>query len=165
MVQLLEPREQGLEMGTVTVPEVDEAAARRQLRDQITRLEAQLGECFVTTFQQRNRDGEASEVTGRGAAPRLLTLAELERMRDELAGRIRDGRRKIAEHADWQERNRVKLEKMRLDPGAYKFESLKKIDIGEPGCGEYTVKPRMGLIGMMMGWWHVKLSSGCPLAT
>ena len=22
-----------------------------------------------------------------------------------------------------------------------------------------------GIIGMLMGWWHVKLSSGCPLAT
>ena len=22
----------------------------------------------------------------------------------------------------------------------------------------------MGLIGMLMGWWQVKLSSGCPLA-
>jgi hypothetical protein len=20
----------------------------------------------------------------------------------------------------------------------------------------------MGIIGMLMGWWHVKLSSGCP---
>jgi hypothetical protein len=27
------------------------------------------------------------------------------------------------------------------------------------------VRPRLGLIGMLAGWWHVKLSSGCPLAT
>jgi hypothetical protein len=26
------------------------------------------------------------------------------------------------------------------------------------------VRPRLGLIGMLMGWWQVKLSSGCPLA-
>ena len=25
--------------------------------------------------------------------------------------------------------------------------------------------PRLGLIGMLMGWWQVKLSSGCPLAS
>jgi hypothetical protein len=25
------------------------------------------------------------------------------------------------------------------------------------------VRPRLGLIGMLMGWWQVKLSSGCPL--
>ncbi len=33
------------------------------------------------------------------------------------------------------------------------------------GCGAYQVRPRLGIIGMCMGWWHVKLSSGCPLAT
>ena len=38
-------------------------------------------------------------------------------------------------------------------------------DIGEPGCGVWQVRPRLGLIGMLMGWWEVKLSSGCPLAT
>jgi len=27
------------------------------------------------------------------------------------------------------------------------------------------VRPRVGLVGMFMGWWQVKLSSGCPLAT
>jgi hypothetical protein len=27
------------------------------------------------------------------------------------------------------------------------------------------VRPRLGLIGMLMGWWQVKLSSGCPLAS
>ena len=37
-------------------------------------------------------------------------------------------------------------------------------DVGEPGCGVWHVRPRLGLIGMLMGWWQVKLSSGCPLA-
>jgi hypothetical protein len=27
------------------------------------------------------------------------------------------------------------------------------------------VRPRLGLIGMLMGWWRVVISSGCPLAT
>jgi hypothetical protein len=26
------------------------------------------------------------------------------------------------------------------------------------------VRPRLGLIGMLCGWWQVKLSSGCPLS-
>ena len=37
-------------------------------------------------------------------------------------------------------------------------------DLGEPGCGVWQVRPRLGIIGMLMGWWQVKLSSGCPLA-
>jgi hypothetical protein len=38
-------------------------------------------------------------------------------------------------------------------------------DLGESGCGVWHVRPRLGLIGMLMGWWQVKLSSGCPLAS
>ncbi len=28
----------------------------------------------------------------------------------------------------------------------------------------WHVRPRYGLLGMLMGWWRVKISSGCPLA-
>ena len=71
----------------------------------------------------------------------------------------------IAERADLQAANRVALEKMLLDPGRYRFVRISNRDIGEPGCGVWHVRPRLGLIGMLMGWWQVKLSSGCPLAT
>jgi hypothetical protein len=27
------------------------------------------------------------------------------------------------------------------------------------------VRPRWSFIGMLMGWWRVVISSGCPLAT
>ena len=37
-------------------------------------------------------------------------------------------------------------------------------DIGEPSCRTWRSVPRLGLVGMLMGWWRVKLSSGCPLA-
>ena len=39
-----------------------------------------------------------------------------------------------------------------------------RADVGEPGCGRWHSRPRLGLIGMLMGWWRVKVSSGCPLA-
>jgi hypothetical protein len=29
----------------------------------------------------------------------------------------------------------------------------------------WHVRPRLGLVGMLAGWWQVKLSSGCPLAS
>src|SRR5947209_8298032 len=75
--------------GLAPAPEVDERAARRSLRDQIARLERELGNAFVSAFPRTGVDGRV------------------------------------------------------------------------PGAG----RPRLGLIGMMMGWWQVKLSSGCPLAT
>ena len=54
---------------------------------------------------------------------------------------------------------------MLLEPKRHKFARLYRADVDMGGCGAYEVRPRLGLIGMLMGWWHVKLSSGCPLAT
>jgi hypothetical protein len=53
---------------------------------------------------------------------------------------------------------------MLLDPARHRFARVSCQDLGQPGCGVWQVRPRLGLIGMLMGWWEVKLSSGCPLA-
>jgi hypothetical protein len=62
-----------------------------------------------------------------------------------------------------QAANRLRLEHMLLEPAKHRFASVSCHDLGEPGCGVWHVRPRLGLIGMLMGWWQVKLSSGCPL--
>jgi hypothetical protein len=142
------------------VTEVDERAARKSLRSQIARLERDLAEAFVTAYRMGGL-GRGPEVSG---DPRLLDLGELERVRDDLAERLRAARVTIAERADLQADYRVRLERMLLDPARHRFERIGLSDLGEPGCGVWQVRPRMGLIGMMMGWWQVKLSSGCPLA-
>jgi hypothetical protein len=54
---------------------------------------------------------------------------------------------------------------MRLEPGRYRWVRVYAADFGEPGCQSWQVRPRLGLLGMLMGWWEVKHSSGCPLAT
>ncbi len=97
------------------------------------------------------------------AIPRLLDLGELERVRDELAERLRSARVTIAERAEVQAANRLYLERMLLEPAKHRFARVSCRDLGEPGCGVWQVRPRLGLIGMLMGWWQVKLSSGCPL--
>jgi hypothetical protein len=143
------------------VSEEDERAARRALRLQVARLERELAEAFVTAYPM---GGLEQEPTLTSAAPRLLDLGDLERVRDELAARVRAARATITERADAQAANRLRLERMLLDPGRYRFVRIANRDIGEPGCGVWHVGPRLGLIGMLMGWWQVKLSSGCPLA-
>ncbi|HEV3390537.1 MAG TPA: hypothetical protein VG057_16065 [Solirubrobacteraceae bacterium] len=143
-------------------PEQDERGARRSLRAQIDKLERELADAFVTAYPMGGLD--RVEPAGSYAGPRLLGLGELERVRDELAVRVQVARKSIADRADAQAANRVRLEKMLLEPGRYRFVRIANRDIGEPGCGEWFVRPRLGLIGMLMGWWEVKLSSGCPLA-
>jgi len=146
----------------LVAPERGERAARRSLRAQIDRLERELADAFVTAFPMGGLDEEPARPS---AAPRLLDLGELERVRDELAARVHAARATIATRAEQQASCRVALEKMLLDPGRYRFMRIANREIGEPGCGVWYVRPRLGLIGMLMGWWEVKLSSGCPLAT
>jgi hypothetical protein len=140
--------------------ELDELAARRSLRTQIARLERELADAFVTAYPMGGFDQPLPE---RGRDPRLLDLGELERARDELAERLRAARVTIAERAEVQAANRLYLEQILLEPAKHRFARVSCRDLGEPGCGAWEVRPRLGLIGMLMGWWQVKLSSGCPL--
>ncbi len=141
---------------------VDEAAARRMLRDQIARLERQLGDALVSAFPQVAID---VRVPAPARGPRLLSLAQIEEHRDALADKLREARLVLEQRGAEVEGNRVLLERMLANPGRYKFARLHRADVDMGGCGAWQVRPRLGLIGMMMGWWQVKLSSGCPLAT
>jgi hypothetical protein len=142
------------------VPGVDERAARRSLRAQVAKLERELADAFVTAYSMGGLEPPADA----GGEPRLLDLGELERVRDELAERLHCARVRISQQADLEAERRVCLERMLLDPASYRFARVSRHELGQPGCGVWQVRPRLGLIGMLMGWWQVKLSSGCPLA-
>jgi len=139
---------------------IDEAAARRSLRAQVARLECQLARLAADASP---RDRIVWE-TGTRHGPRLLGLGDLERLRDDLAERLHAVREVLAARAEREARMRDLLERMLRDPGRHRFVRVTQADVGEPGCGAWHVRPRLGLIGMLMGWWQVKLSSGCPLA-
>jgi hypothetical protein len=136
-------------------------AARRSLRTQIARLERELAHAFVTAYPL---GGLEPPPKARFSQGRLLDLGQLELVRDELAQRLAAARLRIAERAGQQAHKRLTLERMLLDPASYRNTRIACRELGEPGCGVWQVKPRLGLIGMLMGWWQVKLSSGCPLA-
>jgi hypothetical protein len=138
----------------------DELAARRSLRAQVAKLERDLADAFVTAFPLGGLERGAHHG---GREARMLDLGELERVRDELAERLQSARVTIAERAEVQEANRLYLERMLLEPSKHRFARIACSDLGEPGCGAWEVRPKLGLIGMLMGWWQVKLSSGCPL--
>jgi uncharacterized small protein (DUF1192 family) len=147
-------------LSAASVVEVDDRAARRSLRAQIARLEAEIGAAIASAYP---RTGPPEPVAG-FAGPRLLDLGELERMRDELDLRLREVRGDAALMAERQAAKRLLIEQMLVDPPSFKWVRVSAEDIGEHGCKHWHVRPRLGPIGMLMGWWRVKISSGCPLA-
>jgi hypothetical protein len=75
---------------------LDERAARRSLPQQIARLERELADAFLTAYRLGGVELPSAEC-GR---PRLLDLGELERVRDELAERLRAARVTAARRAE-----------------------------------------------------------------
>jgi hypothetical protein len=144
---------------TPTLP--DERSARRSLLDQIARLESELAGLFTSAWPRQGLD---FGVPSGGGGPRLLTLGELEETRDRLAARLHDARRALSERTYAEEQSRRLIEEMLLEPEKHKWVRVTHEDIGEPGCKSWHVRPRFGLLGMLMNWWRVRISSGCPLA-
>jgi hypothetical protein len=141
--------------------EVDERPARVELRRQIGRLELELAGLFAKAFGHVEIDHRVAAIA---AEPRLLDLGELERVRDELAERISGARLQLRERDRVETANRELLRQMIAAPADFKWVKISRSDLGEPGCGGWHSRPRLGAIGMLMGWWRVKVSSGCPLA-
>jgi hypothetical protein len=141
----------------VQLEQVDEAAARRALRHQIARLEEELAQTLAATYPR-----VASTTTIAHHGPRLLTLGQLEQTRDALATRVSQTRARVTEQRAAQRRARAQLEAMRADPRAYKGATVTNAELGLPGCTRYAVLPRLGPVGLLTGWWRVKVSSGCP---
>src|SRR3954447_10107381 len=135
-------------------PLVDEAPARRAPRDQTAGRGGELAAL-----------GEAlppPRAGGAGAA--LQSLAALELQRDELARRAAARRQELDAQGARQELARRAREEMLLEPRRYRRARVTNADVGEPGCRDWHVRPRFGLLGMLAGWWRVVISSGCPLS-
>ncbi|MCU0258591.1 MAG: hypothetical protein MUC84_00865 [Solirubrobacteraceae bacterium] len=142
--------------------ELDEHAARALLRAQVARLERRLSAAVAASMPDGGLKTSVPRPAGPGG-PRLLSLGELEVLRDALAGRAAEAERALAEREREREDARVRLERMLLAPGEHRRVRITQRELGEGGCGVWHVRPRLGLVGMLMGWWQVKLSSGCPL--
>ena len=138
----------------------DERLARAELRRQIGHLEQELSRLSAKAFPLFSVDTRVDAPSG---PPRVAGLEQLERVRDALAARIGKAQLELRERAGLETRNRELLERMLASPARYKWVRVSREDIGEHGCGHWHSRPRLGPLGMLMGWWRVKVSSGCPL--
>lgn len=139
----------------------DERLARAELRRQIGRLEHELSRLAAEAFPRLAID---VEIPAASAVPRISGLEDLERVRDALSDRIALARVALRRQDELETRNRELLEKMLAAPAEHKWLRISRADVGEPGCGHWHSRPRLGPLGMLMGWWRIKISSGCPLS-
>ncbi len=137
----------------------DDRHLRDELRRQIARLEQQLSELWTSAFPRQGIEWSVGAVGG----PRILGVAELERVRDALLVRIREAQTELARRADAEEKNRGLVELMIAEPEKYPWVQVSNEDVGDRDCKHWHSRPRFGILGMLLGWWRVKLSSGCPL--
>jgi hypothetical protein len=142
----------------VAVP--SERLVRDDLRRQIAALERKLAELFASAFPRQGIEWRVGAVGG----PRVLDSGELERVRDALVVRLREAQAELGRRAEVEEANRGLVEAMIAEPERHRWVKVSNEDIGEGECRHWHSRPRWGIIGMFLGWWRVKLSSGCPLA-
>ena len=134
----------------------DSRSARRTLRDQIARLEAELA-------SYQHELARETPPSGRGEAAHVAGVEELERTRDALLRRLAEAREAGAKRDRRRAGARARLDAMVADPGSRKWDVVSAPELGEPGCATYSVGPAAGPLGALMRWWRVKVSSGCPL--
>jgi hypothetical protein len=128
------------------------------LREQIASLEAELVEQWSSAWP-RPLTPRPARVSG---SPRLLTLSEQERIRDDLALRIAELRAQLERRSKEEQDARRLKEEMLLAPEAFAWVRVSNSDMGEPGCRHWHVQPSFGLLGRLLKWWRVRISSGCP---
>jgi DNA-binding transcriptional regulator YhcF (GntR family) len=133
----------------------EERSARAALRGQIARLEAKLAP-YVEAM------GSGQETPPSAAHPRIASIDELEGTRDNLVARLKKAQAEASRRAERQGAARRWREEALADPSAHRWEYATREDLGEPGCGRVEVGPAGGPVGALMGWWRVKMSSGCP---
>src|ERR1700710_3249378 len=93
--------------------EVDELAARAELRRQVGRLRRELAGLFAGAFGRVELDHRVAAIA---AEPRVLNLGELERLRDQLAERVADARGKLHERARGETRHRAPAREIIVAP-------------------------------------------------
>ena len=152
-----------IDHGAPVVESFDERAARSSLRQQVAKLERELSQTIASSFPHIPAGAARVGADEAFSGPRLLSLEQLERQRDRLAARLQDIRALAHRRSEHERHAWDLLERMKLEPGRYRFVRLPVRDLGQGGCGVWEVRPRLGLIGMLAGWWQLKLSSGCPL--
>ncbi len=138
--------------------DVDEGAARRELRRQIGRIEAELAS------YTRDIEPPSGPIFLNPDEPRIAGVDELAQTRDSLLAQLADARSAAVARARRERRARKVRDAMVEDPAGHRWEVISAAETGEEGCTTWRAGPRFGPLGALVNWWRIKVSGGCPLA-
>ena len=133
-------------------------AQRREFMRHIEKLERELQQ-VLSALTPSNRKLLASPSTAR---PHLLSLAELELVRDGLLSELARAEETLALQVHTRREKRILLKRMTEEPVKFRWARVTTVDLGEPGCRSWEVVPKLGPVGMLANWWRIRISSGCP---
>ena len=131
---------------------------RLEFMRHIERLELDLQQ-VLSALTPRNRPLPSSTSKAR---PHLLSMTELELVRDALAVELTRAEEALATQIHTRREKRTLLRRMTEEPVKFRWARVTTIDLGEPGCRSWEVVPKLGPVGMLANWWRVRISSGCP---
>lgn len=133
-------------------------AQRVEFMRHIERLERDLQQ-VLSALAPRNRPQPLSMSDAR---PHLLSMTELELVRDALTAELSRAEEILATQIHTRREKRSLLKRMTEEPVKFHWARVTTIDLGEPGCRSWEVVPKLGPVGMLANWWRVRVSSGCP---
>jgi hypothetical protein len=135
-----------------------ERAQRRDFLRAIENLERELQQ-IITALTPANR---RRLIIHSSARPHLLSLAELEIVRDGLVAELERVQETLAPQIHTRREKRILLKRMTEQPVKFHWARVTTIDLGEHGCRSWEVVPKLGPVGLLANWWRVRISSGCP---
>jgi hypothetical protein len=133
-------------------------AQRLEFMRHIERLELDLQQ-VLAALTPRNRPMPSS---ANKARPHLLSMTELELVRDALAIELGHAELALSTQTRTRREKRSLLKRMTEEPVKFRWAKVTTVDLGEPGCRSWEVVPKLGPVGMLANWWRVRISSGCP---
>ena len=133
-------------------------AGRHGLYAQIAELEREL----TTTIAQLEPSRRPRPSKAPATRPHLLSIAELETTRDELAARISAAQELVAHQSARRSGARALLKRMSDMPAEFRWATVTTKDLGTKECRAWQSVPVLGPIGMLGNWWRIRMSSGCP---
>jgi len=133
-------------------------AQRREFLRHIDKLERDV-QRVLSAIAPRNRPA-LPPVPGNG--PRLLTMKQLELVRDALSTQLTVAEEALAVQVHTRHEKRSLLKRMTEEPTKFRWARVTSVDVGLPGCLTWESVPRLGPVGMVKNWWRIRISSGCP---